>query len=165
MNDEERARRFVSRFAAAASNVTARRASMNTVAHIGRSIHIKGEVTAKEPLTIAGSVSGTIDLSGFALTVTEEAKLDADIMAHTIVVAGTVSGRMIADGRIVLQHTATVTGDVEAPALTVHEGAVVQGRLDIAGNRSKGHQAQPAQQAQQVQQSQQGQLVALKPAV
>jgi|SRR5207247_4771873 len=108
---------------------------MDTVAHIGPSIHIKGEVRAQEPLTIAGHVSGTIDVSGHPLTVTEAAHIDAEVKAHTIIVAGNVNGRLNAEQRIVVQQTATVTGEVSAPALTLHEGALVQGRLDIAGHR------------------------------
>ena len=108
---------------------------MGTVAHIGPSISIKGEVRAQEPLTIAGQVSGTIDVSGHPLTVTESATIDADVMAHTIVVAGTVDGHISAEERIVVQQTATVSGEVSAPALTVHDGATVQGKFEIAGHR------------------------------
>ena len=51
---------------------------MHVIAHIGKSIQIKGEVTAQEPLTIAGQVIGTIDVSGHPLTVTETATIEAD---------------------------------------------------------------------------------------
>ena len=108
---------------------------MGTVAHIGPSISIKGEVRAQEPLTIAGRVDGTIDVSGHPLTVTESATVEADIMAHTIVIAGTVDGHLSAEERIVVQQTATLNGEVSAPALTVHEGATVQGKFEIAGHR------------------------------
>ena len=108
---------------------------MGTVAHIGPSISIKGEVRAQEPLTIAGRVDGTIDVSGHPLTVTESATVDADIMAHTIVIAGTVLGHLSAEERIVVQQTATLSGEVTAPALTVHDGATVQGKFEITGHR------------------------------
>ena len=108
---------------------------MNTVAHIGPSIHIKGEVHAQEPLTIAGHVSGIIDVGGYPLTVTESAQIDAEVTAHTIIVSGSVNGHLMAEERIVVKETATVTGEMSAPALTVHDGALVQGRLDIAGHR------------------------------
>ena len=108
---------------------------MNTVAHIGPSIHIKGEVHAQEPLTIAGHVSGIIDVGGYPLTVTESAQIDAEVTAHTIIVSGSVNGHLMAEERIVVKETATVTGEVSAPTLTLHDGALVQGRLDIAGHR------------------------------
>jgi len=108
---------------------------MPAVAYIGPSIHIKGEVRAQEPLTIAGQVSGIIDVSGHPLTVTEAARIDAEVTAHTIVIGGVVEGKMIAEERIVVQQTATLGGEVTAPALTVHDGASVQGRFDITGHR------------------------------
>jgi cytoskeletal protein CcmA (bactofilin family) len=105
------------------------------VAQIGPSIQIKGEISAQEPLIIAGHVEGIIDVSGHPLTVTEAARIDADVLAHTIIVGGSVNGRINAEGRIVVQQTATVTGDLSAPTVSVHDGALVQGRLEIAGRR------------------------------
>jgi cytoskeletal protein CcmA (bactofilin family) len=106
---------------------------MHVIAHIGKSIQIKGEVSAQEPLTIAGQVIGTIDVSGHALTVTETADIDADVMARTIIVSGTVNGTLQAEASIVVEKTAMLSGDVSAPTLTLHDGATVNGRLDIVG--------------------------------
>ena len=108
---------------------------MPATAYIGPSIRIKGEIHAREPLTIAGQVSGIVDVSGHPLTVTEGAHIDADVTAHTIVIAGVVEGKVMAEERIVVQQTATVDGEVAAPALTVHDGASVQGRFDVTGHR------------------------------
>lgn len=108
---------------------------MDSVAQIGPSIHIKGQVFAQEPLTIAGRVTGTIDVTGHPVVVTDSGHIDADIVAHTIVIGGNVAGKLLADGRIVVNKTATFEGDLSAPAVSVHDGAVVQGRLEIAGRR------------------------------
>jgi cytoskeletal protein CcmA (bactofilin family) len=108
---------------------------MESVAQIGPSIRIKGQVFAQEPLTIAGHVTGTIDVSGHPLVVTDSGHVAADIVAHTIVIGGSVNGKVLADGRIVVNKTATFEGDLSAPAVSVHDGALVQGRLEIAGRR------------------------------
>ena len=108
---------------------------MNGVAHIGPSIHIKGQVSAQEPLTIAGHVVGSIDLTGHQLFVTDSGQIAADIVAHTIVIGGNVHGKVLADGRVIVNKTATVAGDISAPAVTVDDGALLHGRLDIAGRR------------------------------
>jgi cytoskeletal protein CcmA (bactofilin family) len=108
---------------------------MPVVAQIGKSIQIKGEITAQEPLTIAGEVIGTIDVSGHPLTVTESAVIEADVIAKTIVISGTVSGTLNAEGSIVVEKTAMLEGDVSAPNITLHDGATVNGRLDIVGRR------------------------------
>lgn len=110
---------------------------MAAIAHIGPSIHIKGEVTAQEPLTVEGHITGTIDVSGHPLTVTAAATIDADVLAHTIIIGGNVTGRLSAEGRIVVEQTATLNGDVSAPSLSVHDGALLQGRLEVAGRKQQ----------------------------
>jgi cytoskeletal protein CcmA (bactofilin family) len=104
-------------------------------AHIGSSIFIKGEVFADEPLTIAGRVVGTIEVTGHPLTLTDGAKVEADIVAQSIVVAGTVSGTITAEGRIVVERTATIQGDLSAPTVSIQDGATVQGHLEVVGHR------------------------------
>jgi len=108
---------------------------MDSVAQIGPSIHIKGEVFANEPLTIAGHVTGSIDVTGHPVIVTDSGCISADIVAHTIVVGGNVQGKLLADGRIVVSKTAKIDGDLSAPAVSMDDGAQVQGRLEIAGRR------------------------------
>ena len=110
---------------------------MDTCAQIGPSIHIKGNVTAHEPLTIAGHVDGTIDVSGHKLTVTQAARITADVLAHTIIVAGTISGSISAEARIVVEETAAIEGEVSAPSVSVVDGAQLRGRCEIAGKRAE----------------------------
>ena len=38
-------------------------------AHIGATVVIKGEISAKEPLTVSGRVEGTIDVPGHVVTI------------------------------------------------------------------------------------------------
>lgn len=108
---------------------------MDCVAHIGPSIHIKGQISAEEPLTIAGHVTGSIDVKGHPVIVTDSGTIVADIVAHTIVIGGNVNGKISADGHIVVSRTATFEGDLSAPAVSVVDGALVQGRLEVAGRR------------------------------
>jgi cytoskeletal protein CcmA (bactofilin family) len=108
---------------------------MNSVAQIGPSIHIKGQVTAQEPLTIAGHVVGSIDVTGHPVIVTDSGHIAADIVAHTIDIGGSVNGKLCADARIVVRQTGQFEGDLSAPAISVDDGALVQGHLEIAGRR------------------------------
>jgi cytoskeletal protein CcmA (bactofilin family) len=109
---------------------------MEAAAQIGPSIHIKGHLSAKEPLTIAGHVTGKIDVSGHPVIVTDSARIAADIIAHTIVIGGSVNGKLAADARIVVRETASFSGNLSAPAITVDDGATLHGHFEIAGRRS-----------------------------
>ncbi len=110
---------------------------MDAAAHIGSSIRIKGEVSAREPLTIAGTVEGSIAVEGHPVTIVEGGSVNATIVAHTIVVAGAVNGRLNAEARIVVRATANIQGDLAAPAVSLAEGATVQGRVETAQRKTK----------------------------
>lgn len=106
---------------------------MQNGARLGSTVFIKGDITAQEPLTIAGRVDGTIHVTGHVVTVERGARIDANISAAGIVVAGEVKGALAADTRIHLQPGAEVEGDLSAPRIVVDEGAFVQGRVHVAG--------------------------------
>jgi cytoskeletal protein CcmA (bactofilin family) len=108
---------------------------MKDATHIGPSIHITGAVSAQEPLTIDGHVVGTIDATGHPLTLTEAAHIEADVMAHTIIICGKVNGQVDAEHIIFVKQTATLNGNLRAPALSVTDGALLEGKFDIAGRR------------------------------
>jgi cytoskeletal protein CcmA (bactofilin family) len=108
---------------------------MDETARIGPSIRIKGEISAKEPMIVEGRVEGSIDLSGQQLTVSEAAHIDGDVVAHTVVVAGTVKGTLSAEAKVILKQTASLEGEMTAPAVKVDEGAVLQGRVEVGGRR------------------------------
>jgi len=104
-------------------------------ARIGRTIHIKGDVSAEEPIIVEGTVVGSIDLTGHPLTVTENGTVEATVVAHPVTVSCHVTGTINASARILVQQTATVDGDLAAPSVSVQDGATVHGRLEVEGRR------------------------------
>jgi cytoskeletal protein CcmA (bactofilin family) len=104
-------------------------------AHIGPSVVVKGEISAKEPITVSGRVEGTIDVPGHIVTIEAGAHVVADIAAAGIIVSGTVKGSLVAEERIALRAGADVSGNLSAPRLAVEDGACVRGKADIAGPR------------------------------
>jgi cytoskeletal protein CcmA (bactofilin family) len=104
-------------------------------AHIGSSVVIKGEISAKEPLVISGRVDGTISAPGQIVTIEAGAQVTADVAAASIVVGGTVHGSLAAEDRIALRTGADVEGDLSAPRIAVEDGACVRGKALIVGTR------------------------------
>lgn len=105
---------------------------MESIARIGSSIRIKGEVLSGEPLVVAGHVDGTVEVNGHPLTIDAGGSLEATVSAHTIVVAGRASGLLTATAKVVIRETATVNADVAAPVISLSEGATVHGRIETA---------------------------------
>jgi len=103
------------------------------MSQIGPSIRITGEVSAQEPLTIAGQVDGTVDVSGHELTVVEGGRMTADLTADRIVVGGEVTGKLAAVSAICVSATGRVEGELSAPAVSFADGAYVKGRVEASG--------------------------------
>jgi cytoskeletal protein CcmA (bactofilin family) len=113
---------------------------MDTTARLGSgsTLVIKGELRAQEDVVIAGRIEGTIHIPGYTLMVHAGGQVDGDIHASQVVVAGRVTGMIVADDRIELRETARVGGDLSAPRLSMVDGAEVNGRVDMpAADKSR----------------------------
>ena len=114
---------------------------MDGKSEIGASVVIKGQVIAREDLVISGRVEGSISVEGHALIITAGAHLVADAEARAIEVQGNVSGVLCAAELIALGASAHVVGEVSAPSLRMHDGAVLQGKCETTrGARKAGLQ-------------------------
>jgi cytoskeletal protein CcmA (bactofilin family) len=109
---------------------------MSAVAFVGPAIRIKGQVIAREPLTIAGTVDGSIAVEGHPVTIAAGGRIVANIVADEIVVGGDVKGQLDASTRIRVNETATIEGDMTAPKVSVADGAKFQGKVKTA-NKEK----------------------------
>ena len=102
-----------------------------TVAMIGSSIHIKGDVRGEESLVIQGQVDGTVPLKGNNLIIGQEGQVTATVHAHTITIEGTLKGDAFGEDRIILKRTANVRGNISAPQVSMEEGARFKGSMDM----------------------------------
>ncbi|MCG8589692.1 MAG: polymer-forming cytoskeletal protein [Proteobacteria bacterium] len=108
-----------------------------SVANIGKSISIKGDLSGEEDLSIDGKVEGRVDLPSHQLTIGETGQVEAEISAKRVVVIGRVAGNVNATERIEIQGTGIVEGDIRSPRLVVAEGAVINGAIDMSKTKEK----------------------------
>ena len=106
------------------------------VCTIGQSVVIKGDLSAKEDLTIEGQVEGTIELDHSVLTVGPKGAVKAQVSAKTVIVMGKVNGNITATEKVQLHETASVNGDLVAPCVGIVEGATVQGQIAVQGSQT-----------------------------
>ena len=95
---------------------------------LGGGITIKGELRGEGPLTVLGQFEGDIVLDG-TLHVGPEARVDANITARAIVIAGVVRGNLSADTRVEILPTGALTGTVKSGSFTAADGARVKGEI------------------------------------
>lgn len=101
------------------------------IAHIGRSVIIKGELSGSEDLYVDGQVEGTIELQGNSLTVGPNGQLRADVNAKNVIVHGVLEGNVKASERTDLRKSAVVTGDIFSQKIAIEDGAYFKGKVDI----------------------------------
>ena len=100
-------------------------------ASIGKSIVIKGEVSGSEDLTIEGQVEGKIELRDHILSVGASGRVQAHIVAKSIVVHGQVTGNLTAAEKIEIREHGAVDGDIVAPRVAIADGAKFRGSVDM----------------------------------
>ena len=106
------------------------------VSMIGKSIVIKGELSADEDVVIEGQLEGNISLNQNVLTVGAHGKVKAKIAAKTVVVVGKVRDSIIAAENVDIRDTSLVEGDIYTSRLAMAAGAYVRGRIDIPQSQS-----------------------------
>jgi len=98
---------------------------------IGPSIVIKGTVSGDEDLVIQGKVEGTIDLRDHEVSVGQSGKVHADINAKVVKVDGEVSGDISGNEKVVISKSGNVRGNIVAPRVTLEDGAIFKGSIDM----------------------------------
>jgi cytoskeletal protein CcmA (bactofilin family) len=106
--------------------VTARSDAM-----IGSSIVIKGTVTGDEDLLIEGKVEGTIDLNSNVVSVGQSGRVSADINAKIVNIEGEVTGDITGNEKVVISKSGNVRGNIVAPRVTLEDGAIFKGSIDM----------------------------------
>lgn len=99
------------------------------MAWIGKAVRVEGKVISEEDLTIDGDVEGSIELGGHTLTIGEEARVRADLLAKTVTISGRVSGNVKAVEKVDLRATGSVDGNITAPRFVMADGATVLGKV------------------------------------
>ena len=92
--------------------------------------HIEGALRSGQGVLVLGSFSGSIESESW-IRMGEESRVQADVTADEVVVAGRYEGRLIARSRLEITATGHVLGDIEAPRLQLHEGGVIDGALSM----------------------------------
>ena len=107
------------------------------VAHIGKSVLVKGELSGSEDLYLDGEVEGSIELRGHSLTIGPNGRVRANIHARDVVVHGKVDGNIRGSERVELKRSAQVAGDITTQRVVIEDGAFFKGGIDIQREGAK----------------------------
>lgn len=90
----------------------------------------KGEIVAEGSMHILGKFEGDIRVRD-DLFILEDASVEATIAAGTVTVSGKYNGTLNCNTRLEVLPTGRVRGEIYAPALVVHNGAIINGKIKM----------------------------------
>lgn len=98
---------------------------------IGASIQIDGHLRGQEDLIIEGEVNGTVNLASHTLTIGNQAKIKANVFAHTVYVDGTMDGDLYGAEQVLIRKTARMKGNITSPRVSLEDGASFKGSIEM----------------------------------
>ena len=104
----------------------------NLTAFIDQGSEFEGKLSFRDTVRIDGTFSGEIS-SDNTLIVGESGQIHATIQSVCVVISGLVEGDIHASEQIVLHKTAVVNGNLDAPAISMEEGAQLNGSVRMGG--------------------------------
>lgn len=117
------------------------------MAHIGKSVLVKGELSGSEDLYIDGEIEGTVELKDHNLIVGPNGRVHANLNAKEIVVQGKVQGNVRATDKIEIRKSGSLIGDIITARITIEDGAYFKGSIDIQRPESARPEARKAEHA------------------
>jgi len=118
-------------------------------AHIGRTLVIKGEVEGAESIFIDGRIEGTIHFPGHRVTIGRNGNVAANIIAKEVVIMGKVQGNVDCADRLDIRNEGLLTGDVVTLRISVEEGAILKGGVEVRNSEKKDQKVQTQDTAKQ----------------
>jgi cytoskeletal protein CcmA (bactofilin family) len=101
------------------------------VAHIGKSVLVRGELSGSEDLYLDGEVEGSIELRDHALTIGPNGRIRANVVARDVVVHGKVDGNIHSTEKVELKKSSVLVGDISTQRIVIEDGAFFKGAIDI----------------------------------
>ncbi|MFZ0887414.1 MAG: polymer-forming cytoskeletal protein [Candidatus Binataceae bacterium] len=105
-------------------------------AYLDKGSKVAGKLSFDGPARIDGQVEGEVNAKD-TIVIGESAVLTAQIKASSVIVAGKVSGDIIATQRIEIRPSAKVLGNLTSPTLVIHEGALFEGHCAMQVETSR----------------------------
>ena len=114
-----------------AANSTNTEGAGDISAFVGKGVEFKGTISYSGTVRIDGYLDGEIHTDG-VLLIGEEAVIQAKITAGTIVCKGKITGDVVAKECVKLRAPAVMNGSVKAPVLSMEDGVLFNGALEMA---------------------------------
>lgn len=101
---------------------------------LGKAIYIKGDVVSEQDMAINGKIKGTISVKNNILQIGETARIEGTTVAKVVILSGKLKGDIYASQKVIIQKTGNFLGNIYSPDISIQEGAVLKGNIDMEKN-------------------------------
>jgi len=105
----------------------------NETTYLGKNLKIKGNISGEGSLIILGNFEGEFDIIG-QVKVAQGAVIKGNIKATGVSINGILDGTVEASEKILLDTTASIKGRLVTPKISIQDGAVFDGELQMSRN-------------------------------
>ena len=114
-----------------------------TVATIGATMSLKGDLAGKEDILIKGKIEGSVVLNDNDMVVDESGQLEGSVIARHVLIRGEINGEIQGLERVTIAATGRVQGTIAAPRVVLEDGGRFKGMIDMPfEKKSAGSQPQ-----------------------
>ena len=108
----------------------------DVVAFIGPGVEFKGVISYQGSVQIDGKLDGEIHTEG-TLLVGEQAVITAKVNAGSVISRGEIKGDIVAKEKVQLLSSAVMEGSLNTPQLSMENGVVLNGSVEMKSNASR----------------------------
>ena len=106
-------------------------ADPRNTATIGKAVKVVGQIFTKEDLNVDGDVEGTIESHENKVTIGTTGRVQASVKAREVVIFGQVQGNVEATDKVDIRREAKLVGDITTARISIEDGALFKGSIDI----------------------------------
>ena len=104
--------------------------SEQEITQIGSTVYIKGDISGKSDVRVAGNINGSINIEG-ELIIEKAGHVEGEIKSVTAVIAGSVKGNIDVSEKLILESSSQYVGNIKTKQLIIQEGAIFQGNCQM----------------------------------
>jgi cytoskeletal protein CcmA (bactofilin family) len=101
------------------------------VSHLSPTTIIQGEISGREDVVVRGQVRGKITLPENELLVDSGGRIEAEARVKNIRIRGEFVGNISASGKVIIERTGRMRGDLSAAVISIEDGAQFKGTVKI----------------------------------
>jgi cytoskeletal protein CcmA (bactofilin family) len=102
-----------------------------TASSLGATFTCTGQIVGQEDLVIHGTFKGIIRIKNHGLTIARSARVEADIVAGDVTLAGDLTGNIRSSGTVFVSAEAKMRGDISAAKVSIQDGAQFRGSIKM----------------------------------